>query len=293
MKTKVLFLSIFVFVHFFALSQSIELTPNNTINMQNAGNNIYIQSNAVIEIVGLRHNGSFLSPTATLLDNTLLRMEGAGNNGFAFTNAKARIDFTASENWNSSSTGSQMRFWTNANGTNAMLERMIISNNGNVGINTSSPDSKLHLVGGENNGTTASLKISSPGANMILDGNEIDSDVPIFINYNSNKDVSLAKGGGLVFVGTFGTGIKSIIKETVSIPTFTVSPNSCSAVYADMNNISPQSTFHISPEGALANGLFIAYARYSSTGEVGIRICNVTSSSSVQPAIDFHITAIK
>lgn len=72
-----------------------------------------------------------------------------------------------------------------------------------VGIGTTSPDTALHVKGAENNGTTATLKIQSGTAAMLLDGNEIDAsaDSALYLNNNSAGDVLIAKGGGNVGVG--------------------------------------------------------------------------------------------
>ncbi len=78
-----------------------------------------------------------------------------------------------------------------------------LKGDGNVGINNMTPDSKLHIIGDDNNGSTAVLKISSPSQNMILDGNEIDAiNSDLNLNYNSAHDVTLAYGGGNVGIGT-------------------------------------------------------------------------------------------
>ncbi len=74
-----------------------------------------------------------------------------------------------------------------------------------VGIGTSAPAAELHIVGSENNGTTTStLKISNDTHSMLFDGNEIDgaSDQSMFIQNNSKGNLYLAKGGGLVALGT-------------------------------------------------------------------------------------------
>lgn len=75
--------------------------------------------------------------------------------------------------------------------------------NGNVGIGVSNPQTRLHLNGDDNNGSTATLRISSPWQTMLLDGNEIDSDYAggLFLNNNNPHNVILANGGGNVGIG--------------------------------------------------------------------------------------------
>jgi hypothetical protein len=80
---------------------------------------------------------------------------------------------------------------------------LFVNSSSNVGIGTTSPNTKLHIVGAENDGTTAALKITSGSQNMLLDGNEIDGLANgLFLNNNTNQNVVLANGGGNVGIGT-------------------------------------------------------------------------------------------
>ena len=60
----------------------------------------------------------------------------------------ATISAQSSENFSSGSAGSQLAFYVTANGTLNPQRRMTIENDGDVGIGTSAPDSKLHVSGG-------------------------------------------------------------------------------------------------------------------------------------------------
>ena len=75
---------------------------------------------------------------------------------------------------------------------------------GSVGIGIAMPETQLHISGLENNGTTATLKITSGNQNMILDGNEIDAlgKNELYLQGNSANDLILANGGGKVGIGT-------------------------------------------------------------------------------------------
>jgi hypothetical protein len=69
------------------------------------------------------------------------------------------------------------------------LNQMVIDANGNVGIGTGAPASKLTIIGPENNGTIAGLEILSGSQKLLMDGNEIDSSVGLHFNFNSQNDV--------------------------------------------------------------------------------------------------------
>jgi hypothetical protein len=167
-------------------------------------------------------------------------------------------------------------------------DRMRILSTGEVGVGTTTPDTRLQVEGTQdNNGTTALLKITNTGgSSMLFDGNEIDgaNNGSLFLNNNST---------GGVYIGANGTGLKEIIKVTVSIPTFTVSANLCSSQIVSIANAAVDSAVSASPDNGFTSGLFIAYSRVSSAGNVLIRVCNFTGSSVTQVTADYHVAVVR
>jgi hypothetical protein len=179
------------------------------------------------------------------------------------------------------SVGGGLSFRTNSN------PHMTLTNLGSVGVGTSTPDTKFHVEGTvDNNGTTGVFKVTNGVRSLIFDGDEIDGafNGPILLNNNSS---------GGVYIGANGTGLKEIIKVTVNIPAFNVPANGCFGPFVPVLNADLNSTVYISPDVALNGNLMIAYARVSSAGNVGIRVCNVSGAAVAQPAIDYHITVIR
>ena len=86
---------------------------------------------------------------------------------------------------------------------NSADDVILVNGGGKVGIGVLIPDTKLHLAGADNDGITATLKMTTGAQSMLLDGNEIDvAGGDLFLQNNVTDDVILASGGGRVGVGT-------------------------------------------------------------------------------------------
>jgi hypothetical protein len=157
----------------------------------NNANNVGIGVNAPEAKLHINHSGSDSNPH--------IRVNATG--------AESRINWTTNTNTNKwvaqsylNSATAADNYWRIEYNSTAMFN---IKGDGDVGINTNSPTAKLHILGYENNGTTAALKITSGVQNMLLDGNEIDAFADALnLNHNTTQNVILANGGGNVGIGT-------------------------------------------------------------------------------------------
>jgi hypothetical protein len=84
------------------------------------------------------------------------------------------------------------------------------------GPTTSSQDATLRLKNvSENTGSEAPVMITSPSTQTLyLDGNEIDSETPLFINQNSDEETYINSSGGKVGIGTASPDGLLTIKTT-------------------------------------------------------------------------------
>lgn len=82
---------------------------------------------------------------------------------------------------------------------------MSIIPGGYIGVGTDNPRSNLHILGAENTGTNAALRIQSGSQEMLLDGNEISTTVAsgqdLFLQYEVPLNVRMVNGGGNVAIG--------------------------------------------------------------------------------------------
>jgi hypothetical protein len=89
--------------------------------------------------------GTLTSPSALQL-NDVSAFAFAGYDGSAYSTSAAGIAGLATENWNSTNKGMALTLSTTQNATSALLERMRIDHNGNIGIGTTAPTAQLEVA---------------------------------------------------------------------------------------------------------------------------------------------------
>src|SRR5262249_449064 len=101
------------------------------------------------EILGRSSGGTRAAPTATPIGRILMQLGATGHDGGAdfVANPKATIQLSAAEGWTPSAQGTLIRFNTTAIGTTTTTTKMIIKDDGNVGIDTSTPTAPLEVNG--------------------------------------------------------------------------------------------------------------------------------------------------
>jgi hypothetical protein len=98
------------------------------------------------QVIGRASDGTLAAPTATPDNRPLLSLEAEGYDGDSFEQG-ARMLFETTQTWSGVTRGSRIRFFTTLNGTTTTTDRMVIDQNGEVGIGTLTPADTLHVNG--------------------------------------------------------------------------------------------------------------------------------------------------
>ncbi len=98
-------------------------------------------------LLGHQANGTEALPTRTMAGDDLMRLaaKGHGDSNIFSLASRARIFFTAAEDWTDDYQGTYLAFETTENLSTATTERMRIADDGNVGIGTPTPNSALQI----------------------------------------------------------------------------------------------------------------------------------------------------
>ena len=126
----------------------------------------YGNGNVHSDFLFRRARGTMAAPLPLQADDIIgqIQARGYGSPGFA-TTARAGIRMTAAENWTNAAQGAYLAFMTNPKGSASInVERVRITDAGNVGIGTTAPAHALQV-----NGTTS---LGAPGGvyGYLIDG---------------------------------------------------------------------------------------------------------------------------
>ena len=115
-----------------------------------------------------RARGTMAAPLAVQADDIVgqIQMRGYGATGFS-TTARAGIRLTAAENWSDAAQGAYLAFMTNPIGSATInVERMRLTDAGNLGLGTTAPAAKLE-VGGDIRSSTLRQELTASSPNVI------------------------------------------------------------------------------------------------------------------------------
>jgi hypothetical protein len=102
---------------------------------------------ATARISQRRARGTFAVPTAVTALDILGRNEMNGHDGVGYiTAAGVEMRGTANENWSAGNNGAYMTLYTTADGSATASERVRIEAGGDLGIGTTDPTSRLHVL---------------------------------------------------------------------------------------------------------------------------------------------------
>lgn len=127
-------------VHESAPEQSVHVTGDGAVAI------VQLDSYGVnTQVVGRTSGGTVAAPTATTSGTLLLGLAGRGYSG-GFTTTRGFIGIYAEENYTVANQGAYIRFETTPSGSTSRAERMRLSGSGFLGVNTSSPGRRIHVM---------------------------------------------------------------------------------------------------------------------------------------------------
>jgi len=116
-------------------------------------------------IMMTRTRGSLATQTAATSGDTIGGIYFRAHDGSGTGTTNTAIEVVAGENHSSSTRGSRLIFETTTNASSSRSEKMRIHSNGNVGIGSTAPSAKLHVVGDEN--LEGRLRFKSTTSNFV------------------------------------------------------------------------------------------------------------------------------
>ena len=212
------------------------------------------------------------SAATTVTSGTVLgAVRYGGYDGTAFSDIYAgEMRGNATENWTTSAHGTSLNFGTIANGTTTLLDRMIINQNGYVGIGTNTPNQQLEI--------TAAMRM--PATTTSTTG-VIYKDANRFIhNYKP-----AANDGNNTFVGinagnfTMSSATSWLASGNTGVGTNTLTANTSGGYNTAIGNAALTANTTGSYNTALGNATLVLNTTGQANTAVGNNALNATTSS--------------
>ena len=159
-----------------------------------------------------RARGSDSSPTAIVDTLPIGGIMAGGYDGTAMVEYSAGIQMDATEDWSSTAHGTRIFFSTTENGTTGMVNRMVIDDNGNIGIGTTSPDYELQVDGTIAPETTDTLGLGTSALRWDLYADEIDVNsltVNSLLNAPRSNTAPASPVAGTIYFNTADNKLKA------------------------------------------------------------------------------------
>jgi len=196
---------------------------------------------------GYRAQGTEASPTAVVGGNTLVNFIGRGYDGTAWGGTTAvELAMFAAENWSNTAHGTNMRFLTTPVTTTTLLERMRLTDAGNLLLGNTTGTSLLSV------GSSAQLTVDTSG-NLATSGTT---------NFNNSTGLTFAQpitAGN--YIGAAGTG-GSLLIETPSLSSAYTSGLGVSGTYTSGTKLS---SVNIGAYGVYSGGGYQSNLTFSTT----------------------------
>jgi hypothetical protein len=192
-------------------SNSATVSPNIIGDGQGAALNVtrYSNNGGPSFFNSQKARGSYASPSAVLSGDQLGNFNATGYNGSGWpASAGAKILMTAEENYSTTANGTNIEFFTTADTTTTLAEKMRITGAGNVGIGTTGPGAEMDVQESSNTNTIATVP-----SIRVLNTNATEGDGSTTFN---RAQMQLRAGNGTVIgdlyatyesAGTYGAGL--------------------------------------------------------------------------------------
>lgn len=105
-------------------------------------------------IIGREAEGTSAAPSRVISGAALALFGGAGYDGSTFSIPQGFMRIRSAEPWTPTARAADMDFFTTPTGSTTRIQRMLITNDGNVGIGTAAPTAKLDVRGDIRLGST-------------------------------------------------------------------------------------------------------------------------------------------